>query len=84
MCIRDRPQIAQAVTWAAESFEKGGRLFYMGAGDVYKRQELLGELLATVIVKIGRVDIKDKHTVVGGIRLQATRGNGSSGFPLGK
>ena len=26
------PQIAQAVTWAAESFEKGGRLFYMGAG----------------------------------------------------
>ena len=26
------PQIAQAVTWAAEAFEKGGRLFYMGAG----------------------------------------------------
>ena len=26
------PQIAQAVTWAAESFEKGGRLIYMGAG----------------------------------------------------
>ena len=26
------PQIAQAVIWAAESFEKGGRLFYMGAG----------------------------------------------------
>ena len=28
---------------------------------------------ATVIVKIGRVDIKDKFTVVGSIRLQAAR-----------
>ena len=46
--------------------------------------ELLGELIATVIVKIGRVDIKDKFAVVGGIRLQAARGNGSSGFQLGK
>ena len=46
--------------------------------------ELLGELVATVIVKIGRVDIKDRLTVVGGIRLQAARGNGSSGFQLGK
>jgi len=46
--------------------------------------ELLGELVATVIVKIGRVDIKDKFAVVGGIRLQAARGNGSSGFQLGK
>lgn len=26
------PQIAQAAAWAKESFEKGGRLFYMGAG----------------------------------------------------
>ena len=46
--------------------------------------ELLGELVATVIVKIGRVDIKDKFAVVGGIRLQAASGNGSSGFQLGK
>ena len=46
--------------------------------------ELLGELVATVIVKIGRVDIKDKFAVVGGIRLQAARGNGSNGFQLGE
>ena len=46
--------------------------------------ELLGELVATVIVKIGRVDIKDKFTVVGSIRLQAARGNGSNGFQLGE
>ena len=46
--------------------------------------ELLGELVATVIVKIGRVDIKDKFTVVGSIRLQAARGNGSGGFQLGE
>lgn len=26
------PEIAQAAAWAVESFEKGGRLFYMGAG----------------------------------------------------
>ena len=26
------PQIAQAAHWAAEAFEQGGRLFYMGAG----------------------------------------------------
>ena len=48
------------------------------------RIELLGELVATVIVKIGRVDIKDKLTVVGGIRLQAARGDGSIGFQLGE
>ena len=48
------------------------------------RIELLGELVATVIVKIGRVDIKDKLAIMGGIRLQAARGNGSSGFQLGK
>ena len=46
--------------------------------------ELLGELVATVIVKIGRVDIKDKFAVVGGIRLQAARGNRTSGFQLGE
>ena len=46
--------------------------------------ELLGELVATVIVKIGRVDIKDKLTVVGGIRFQAARGDGSIGFQLGE
>ena len=46
--------------------------------------ELLGELVATVIVKIGRVDIKDKFTVVGGIRFQAARGDGSIGFQLGE
>ena len=48
------------------------------------RIELLGELVATVIVKIGRVDIEDKLAIMGGIRLQAARGNGSSGFQLGK
>ena len=48
------------------------------------RIELLGELVATVIVKIGRVDIKDKLTVVGGIRFQAARGDGSIGFQLGE
>ena len=46
--------------------------------------ELLGELVATVIVKIGRVDIKDKFAVVGGIRLQAARGDSSVSFQLGE
>ena len=46
--------------------------------------ELLGELVATVIVKIGRVDIKDKLAIMGGIRLQAARGNRTSGFQLGE
>ena len=46
--------------------------------------ELLGELVATVIVKIGRVDIKDKFAIMGGIRLQAARGNRTSGFQLGE
>ena len=35
--------------------------------------ELLGELVAAVVVKVGRVDIKDKLAVMGGIRLQAAR-----------
>ena len=42
-------------------------------GFVGIRIELLGELVAAVIVKIGRVDIKDKLAVMGGIRLQAAR-----------
>ena len=46
--------------------------------------ELLGELVAAVVVKVGRVDIKDKFTVVGSIRLQAARGDGSGGFQLGE
>ena len=46
--------------------------------------ELLGELVATVIVKIGRVDIKNKLAIMGGIRLQAVRGDGSGGFQLGE
>ena len=46
--------------------------------------ELLGELIAAVIVKVGRVDIKDKFAVMGGIRLQAARGDGSIGFQLGE
>ena len=46
--------------------------------------ELLGELIAAVVVKVGRVDIKDKFAVVGGIRLQAARGNRTSGFQLGE
>ena len=46
--------------------------------------ELLGELIAAVIVKIGRVDIKDKLAIMGGIRLQAARGDGSIGFQLGE
>ena len=36
------------------------------------------------VVEIGRVNIENKIAVVGGIRLQAARGNGSSGFQLGK
>jgi len=37
------------------------------------RIELLGELVAAVVVKVGRVDIKDKLAIMGGIRLQAAR-----------
>ena len=46
--------------------------------------ELLGELVTTVIVKIGRVDIKDKLAIMGGIRLQAARGDSSVSFQLGE
>ena len=35
--------------------------------------ELLSELVAAVVVEIGRVDIKDKLAIMGGIRLQAAR-----------
>ena len=48
------------------------------------RIELLGELVAAMVVKIGGVNIKDKLTVVGGIRFQAARGDGSIGFQLGE
>ena len=47
--------------------------------DIYVRQGV-----AAVVVEIGRVDIKDKFAVVGGIRLQATGGNGASSFHLGE
>ena len=53
-------------------------------GFVGIRIELLGELVAAVIVEIGRVDIKDQLAVVGGIRLQPTGRNGASGFHLGE
>lgn len=46
--------------------------------------EPFGKLVAAVIIEIGRVDIEDKLAVVGGIRLQAVRGNGSNGFQLGE
>ena len=48
------------------------------------RIELLGELVAAVVVEIGRVDIKNQLTVVGGIRLQTTGGDRAVGFHLGK
>jgi len=35
--------------------------------------EPFGELVAAVIIEIGRVDIKDKLAIMGGIRLQAAR-----------
>ena len=37
------------------------------------RIELLGELVVAVVVKVGRVNIKDKLAIMGGIRLQAVR-----------
>ena len=46
--------------------------------------ELLGELVAAVVVKVCRVDIEDKLAVVGGIRLQAARGDSSVSFQLGE
>ena len=46
--------------------------------------ELLGELVAAVVVEIGRVDIEDKLAVVGGIRLQPTGGNSASSFHPGE
>ena len=56
----------------------------LDSGFVGIRIELLGELIATVIVKISGVDIKDKLTVVGGIRLQTTGGDRAVGFHLGE
>ena len=46
--------------------------------------ELLSELVAAVVVEIGRVDIKNQLTVVGGIRLQTTGGDRAVGFHLGE
>ena len=46
--------------------------------------ELLSELIAAVVVEIGRVDIKNQLTVVGGIRLQTTGGDRAVGFHLGE
>ena len=48
------------------------------------RIELLGELVAAVVVKVGRVDIKDKLAVMGGIRLQPTGGNDAISLHLGE
>ena len=45
----------------------------LDSGFIGIRIELLGELIAAMIVKIGRVDIKDKLAIMGGIRLQAAR-----------
>ena len=46
--------------------------------------ELLGELVAAVVVKVCRVDVEDKLAVVGGVRLQAARGDSSVSFQLGE
>ena len=46
--------------------------------------ELLGELVAAVVVEIGRVDIEDKLAVVGGIWFQTTGGNGAAGLHPGE
>ena len=46
--------------------------------------ELLSELVAAVVVEIGRVDIEYKLAVVGGIRLQTTGGDRAVGFHLGE
>ena len=56
----------------------------LDSGFIGIRIELLGELVAAMVVKIGGVDIKDKLTVVGGIRLQTTGGDGSANFQLGE
>ena len=46
--------------------------------------ELFGELITTVVIEIGGVDIEDQLAVVGGIRLQPTGGNSASSFHLGE
>ena len=46
--------------------------------------ELLSELVAAVVVEIGRVDIEYKLAVVSGIRLQTTGGDRAVGFHLGE
>ena len=56
----------------------------LDSGFIGIRIELLGELVAAMAVKIGRVDIKNQLTVVGGIRLQTTGGDRAVGFHLGE
>ena len=56
----------------------------LDGGFVGIRIELFGELVAAVIVEIGRVDIKDHLAVVGGIRFQTTGGDCAVGFHLGE
>ena len=56
----------------------------LDSGFIGIRIELFGELITTVVIEIGGVDIEDKLAVMGGIRLQAVRGNGSNGFQLGE
>ena len=58
----------------------GSQLLHLAIADI----ELLGELVAAMVVKVGRVDIKDKLAVVGGIRLQTTGGNRAVGFHPGE
>lgn len=56
----------------------------LDSGFVGIRIELFGELVAAVVVEIGRVDIKDHFAVVGGIRLQPTGGNDAIGLHPGE
>ena len=56
----------------------------LDSGFVGIRIELFGELVAAVVIEIGRVDIEDKLAVVGGIRFQTTGGNSAVGFHLGE
>ncbi len=46
--------------------------------------EPFGELVAAVVVKIGRVDIEDKLAVMGGVWFQTTGGNGAAGLHPGE
>ena len=70
MCIRDRDILLTA--------------YDLDSSFVGICIELLSELIAAVVVEIGRVDIKNQLTVVGGIRLQTTGGDSSVSFQLGE